>query len=224
MLTPLLVLELRRHRPMLQRMILLTAAVCIVFFVLGKRTPMDQLAALLGCSLGVALIVPLGIARDKMEGTLDFVCGLPVEARDIAASRFISVAALAVPWALAIGAVSAAAPAIGSLNPVDAFVFAWLGMVLLGSCATALFCRYDFETLLGTPVVVMILFVAIAPRVMRLWLPSLTPQTLARILGHPYAPLAVIASLVVVVALAGALTFGVTVRGFATYCHDPSRH
>jgi hypothetical protein len=224
MMAALLMLELRRHRPMLQRMILLTATVCLVFFALGKRTAADQLAALLGCSIGVVLIVPLGIARDKTEGTLDFVCGLPVEARHIAASRFIALAALATPWALAIGVLSNAVPSIGSLSPVDAFVLVWLGMFLLGSCATALFSRYDFETLLGTPVVLVILFVAIAPRVVRLWLPSLTPQSIIRLLSEPYAPLAIVATVLAAVAVVGAVAFGATVRGFATYRYDPARH
>jgi hypothetical protein len=220
---PLTILELRRHRPVLQRMILLTAIVCVVFFALGKRSATDQLAVLLGCSIGVVLIVPLGIARDKMEGTLDFVCGLPVEARDIAASRFLAIAALAFPWALGVGALSIAAPAIGSLNPVDAFVFAWLGLLLMGACTMALFTRYDFETLLGTPIVVMILFVAIAPRVVHFWLPSLTPESLARILSQPYAPLAIGITLFAATGLLGALAFGLTVRGFATYRHDAAR-
>jgi hypothetical protein len=224
MTTALLILELRRHRPMLQRMILLTAAVGIVFYALGKRTPADQLAALIGCSLGVVLIVPLGIARDKMEGTLDFVCGLPVDARDIAASRFIAVAALAFPWALGIGALSSAAPSIGLVNPVDVFVFAWFGLFLLGSSATALFSRYEFETLLGTPVVLMILFVAVVPRIARLWLPSLTPESLVRILSEPYAPLAIAAALLAAVALVGSVAFAATARGFAAYRHDPARH
>ncbi len=224
MTAALTILELRRHRPVLQRMMLLTAMVCIVFFALGKRSAVDQLAALIGCSIGVVLIVPLGIARDKMEGTLDFVCGLPVEARDIAASRFVAMSALASPWALCIGALSTAAPVIGTLNPVDAFVFAWLGMLLMGSCATALFTRYDFETLVGTPIVLLILFVAIAPRVVRILVPSLTPESLLLILGQPYAPLVLVVVLSTAVALVGALAFGVTVRGFAAYSHDPARH
>ena len=223
MTAPLTILELRRHRPLLQRMILLTAAVCVVFFALGKRSATDQLAALIGCSIGVALIVPLGIARDKMEGTLEFVCGLPVEPTAIAASRFVAMALLALPWALAIGVLSNAARAIGSFSPVDAFVFAWFGMLLFGSCATALLSRYDFETLLGTPIAVMILVVAIVPRVVRLWLPALTPKSLVRILSEPYAPLAIALTLLVTVGVVGAIAFGVTARGLATYRHNPAR-
>ena len=222
-MTPLLLLELRRHRPMLQRMILLTLAVCGVFFILGKRTPADQLAAILGSSLGVVMIVPLGIARDKMEGTLEFICGLPVKAVDIAASRLIAVAAFAVPWALGVGALSLAAPAIGSLNPVDVFVLTWLALFLLGSCATALFSRYDFETLLGTPIVALLILVALAPRAVRFWLPALTRESLVRLLSQPFAPLMFVGVLAFTVCVASVLAFGVTARGFATYRHNPAR-
>jgi len=73
-MTALLALELRRQRPMFVRMALVTVVIGLVFFVAGKRTPADLLATLVGSGLGVALIVPMGIARDKMEGTLEFIC------------------------------------------------------------------------------------------------------------------------------------------------------
>ena len=78
---------------MLLRMIGLTIFIGGVFSIAGKRTSADQIALVLGSGLGAALIVPIGIARDKMEGTLELLCGLPVAPRVIAASR-ISAGAL----------------------------------------------------------------------------------------------------------------------------------
>lgn len=209
---------------MLLRMIVMTLAVCLVFFVAGKRARTDQLAVLIGCSLGVALIVPLGIARDKMEGTMDFICGLPVEPWDIALSRFAAVVALALPWAVGIGAMSIGATAIGRLNPFDVAVVAWFALSLLGTCATALFSRFDFETLLGAPMIVMVVVLVVVPRAVRFWLPDLTAASVLRALAQPMAPALLVGGAVLTAVVLGGVAFGMTVRGFATYRRDPARN
>jgi hypothetical protein len=210
-------LELRRQRPIVLRMVLLTLFIGVVFFVAGKRTPASLFATLLGCSLGVVLIVPMGISRDKMEGTLDFICGLPVEPRDIAASRFIAVALLAIPWATGVGVLSATGPAIGALNPVGAAVLTWLTMVLLGICATALMTRYDLETLLGAPIIAMAIVVVIVPRVVHSLIPGITPETALQLLTRPAAPPLLATALLVAIGAIGTVAFAVTTRGFANY-------
>jgi hypothetical protein len=217
---PLLLLELRRQRPMVLRMACLTIIVGVVFFLAGKRTPADFLAILIGSSLGVVLIVPMGISRDKMDGSLDFLCGLPVESHAIAASRFIAVAVLAIPWAVGVGAASFTLPVMVSLNPVGVAILTWLAMLLLGACGTALFTRFELESLLGAPVVAMVISVVLVPRVVHALIPGITQESLLRFLQQPTTPLVLATVLPAAVGIVGAVAFGIASRGFATYRPD----
>jgi hypothetical protein len=218
---PLVLLELRRQRALVVRMLSLTVLVGVVFFAAGKRTPESLLAALIGCSLGVVLIVPMGVSRDKMEGTLDFICGLPVKSRDIASSRFIAVALLAIPWALGIGALSIAVPAPVTLNPVVIAWLAWLAMLLLGAGATALFATFDLESLLGAPVIAMILALVIVPRLVRALFPALTPATVMQWITKPASSLMLASALVLISLAVGTIAFAITARGFANHRATP---
>jgi hypothetical protein len=220
---PLLRVELRRQRPMVARMVLLTAVVCAVFFLAGKRTPADFLATLIGSSLGVVLIVPMGISRDKMEGSLDFLCGLPVEPRDLAASRFVAVAVLSMPWAITVGAASFALPPTTSVNPVSVAILTWLAMMLLGACGTALLTRFELESLLGVPAVMTVIAVVLIPRAVRVLFPGFTQEAVLRFLQTPAAPFVLALALLLAVGIAGTVAFGVTTRGFANYRPDSAR-
>jgi hypothetical protein len=214
---PLLRLELRRQRPMVLRMACLTVIVGLVFFVAGKRAPVDLLATLMGSSLGVVFIVPMGISRDKIEGSLDFLCGLPVESRAIAASRFIAVAVLSIPWAAAVGAAAFTVPTITSLSPVGVAILTWLAMLLLGACGTVLLTRFELESLLGAPVVAMVIAVVLVPRAVHALIPGLTQETVLRLLQRPTAPFVLSAVLLAVVGIVGAVAFAITSRAFASY-------
>ena len=182
---PLLLLELRRQRRVAGRMALLTILVGVVFFIAGKRAPADFLAIVIGSSLGTVLIVPMGVARDKMEGTLDFICGLPVDARDIAASRFAAVAIFAIPWAASIGVVSTVARTSLQLNPAGVAMFAWLVLCVLGACGTALLARYDFENMLGAPILALVIPAVLLPRAIRALMPGVTPEQALQSLARP---------------------------------------
>lgn len=208
---------------MVVRMAALTVIVCAVFYLAGKRTPADFLATLIGSSLGVALIVPMGISRDKMEGTLDFLCGLPVEPRDIAASRFVAVALLAVPWAVAVGALSFALPAPIPVNPAAAALLTWFALLILGACATAALARFELESLLGAPVVALVIFVALVPRALRALMPGLSPEALVEILRQPRAPLLLALVLVAVAGGTCTIAFEMASRAFARYEPDSTR-
>jgi hypothetical protein len=222
-MTPLLGLELKRQRPMLFRMVALTAIVSATFYLAGKRTSADFLATLIGSSLGVVLIVPMGISRDKMEGTLDFLCGLPVESQEIAASRFVAVAILSVPWAMGVGALSFALPAPIPLNPAGVAILAWLALLMLGACATALLARFDLESLLGAPVVAIVIAVAVVPRAVRLLMPAITREAFMAFLRQPSAPLVLMFSFLAAAVVTGAAAFGITSRAFANYRPDSTR-
>jgi hypothetical protein len=202
------------------RMAVFTVISCALFFALGKRAPSDFLAIMIGSSIGIVLMVPMGISRDKMEGTLDFICGLPVEPRAIAGSRFIAVAILAVPWAVATGAVAASVPQIGALNPLGVTVLMWLAMLLLGACGTALMTQFGLETLFGAPLLAMVITLVLLPRVVRALVPGITQEALLRFLQQPAAPYVIAAALVAAVGIVGAVAFAATARGFAGYRPD----
>jgi hypothetical protein len=214
---PLLRLELRRQRSLVVRMIGLTILVCLVFYALGKRTQSDRLAIVIGTSLSAVILVPMGISREKMEGTLDFVCGLPVEPRTIAASRFAAAAIIALPWATGIGFVSTLAPTIGALNGVVVAVLAWLGIMLLCECCMALFTIFDLESLIGWPFAAFIISLMVLPRVVRAVFPGITEETILQLLQRPATPVVLSLVLLIAAAIVGALSFAMTTRGFANY-------
>ena len=214
---PLLRLELRRQRSFALRMAIVTVLIILVFYGAGKRAPADILALVIGSSLGTILIVPTGISREKMEGTLDFVCGLPVEPRTIAASRFAAVALIPVPWAVAIGVTSAAVPAIGAVNPVVMAALAWLALTLAAGVGTALLTMYDLESLVGAPLLAFVVAAILVPRLMHALFPGITSAAVLQLLQRPAAPLAFTLVLLALVAIVGAVAFAITVRGFATY-------
>jgi hypothetical protein len=214
---PLLKLELRRQLPMVVRMACLTVVVSAVFFLAGKRGPGELLAALIGSSLGVVLIVPMGVSRDKMEGSLEFICGLPVEPSAIAASRMIAVAVLAFPWAVGVGALSLVVPATASLGPIAVAAFTWFVMTSLGACATAMLTRFELETMLGAPLVAMVIAVVLVPRAVHALLPGLTRESVVLYLQRPAAPLVLGLLVLSAVAALGIAAFRMTVSGFARY-------
>ena len=202
---------------MVLRMACLTVIVSLVFFVAGKRSPADLLATLIGSSIGVVLIVPMGISRDKMEGSLEFLCGLPVESQAIAASRLIAVAILTIPWAVAVGAASLSMPMITSQNPVGVGVLTWLAMLLLGACGTALLACFELESLLGAPIVAMVIAIVFVPRMVHALIPGLTQETLLRMMQRPATPFVLSAVLLAAVAIVVAVAFAITSRAFANY-------
>lgn len=202
---------------MVLRMMGLTIFACLAFYALGKRTQSDRLAILVGSSLSAVIMVPMGISREKMEGTLDFICGLPVEPRAIAASRFVAAAVIALPWAAGIGFVSTFAPAMGALNGVGVAVLAWLGIMLLGACCMALFTIFDLETLIGVPFAGFIIALMVLPRVVRALFPGITQATILQLLGRPAAPVVLALTLLIAVAIVGTVSFAITTRGFANY-------
>ena len=222
-MTPLLKLELRRQRGMVLKMTMFSAIICGLFYIAGKRTPAELLGSVTGAALGATLIVPMGISRDKMEGTLDFLCGLPVDAREIAASRFAAMSVISLPWAVAIAGVSLAVPMPGALNPVAVGVLSWLAMLLLGSCGVAMMACFELETILGVPTVIMVIVVVAVPRAVRAFLPGVTEDAVVALIRQPSAPLVIALALVAAVGIVGAATFGAATRGFGRYGADAGR-
>jgi hypothetical protein len=222
----LLLLELRRQRPMLVRMIGLTVFVAAVFLVAGKRTAADQLALVLGSGLGVVLIVPLGIVRDKMEGTLELLCGLPVAPRAIAASRILAGALLPLPWAAGAGLLALGLPPAVPLDPFAVGALAWCVMLLLSACGTAILARCELERVLGAPFVGVLLLLVLLPRALR-WFarlhPGFTPDRLRALLQYPAAPALCALGLAAIIAAWVAVSLEIASSAFATYDRDTTR-
>ncbi len=222
MIKTLLLLELRRDRPQVVRMALVTFAASALFYVAGKREPSSQLAILLGSAIGIVLLVPMGIVRDKMEGTLEFICGLPVAPREIAASRFIAGALIAIPWAVAVGALVLSMRLPGGMNAFDAAMLVWLLMCLVGGCLTSACALFDFATLLGAPMIALVAVWILLPRVVGAMFPGITEQSVVQFLNRPATPLVLAAVLMAIVSVTGSIAFAAATRGFAHYRHSPA--
>jgi NADH:ubiquinone oxidoreductase subunit 6 (subunit J) len=112
---------------------------------------------------------------------------------------------------------------MASLNPVGVAMLTWLAMLLLGACGAALFTRFELESLLGAPVVVMVIAVVLVPRVVHALIPGITQESLLRFLQQPTTPLVLATVLLAAVGLVGAVAFGITSRGFAIHRPDVTR-
>ena len=217
---PLLLLELRRQRSMLLRLAVVSLAACAMFFFIGKRTAYDQLAIVLGTSFGGFMLVPLGIARDKMEGTLEFLAGLPVEPATIVASRYGAMALFTLPWASAVGLLSVAVPAGYSINPVAVAAIAWLVLTLFGAIAIAVTSKFDLQSLVGGPVIVVLMLATFGPRIVRRFFPQLTPRSFLEFGRQPFAPAIVALALLFAIALTVWVAWATAVRSIANYRRD----
>ena len=208
---------------MLLRMIGLTIFIGGVFFIAGKRTSADQMALVLGSGLGAALIVPIGIARDKMEGTLEFLCGLPVTPRVIGASRIAAGALLSLPWAVGAGVFAFRLLPGFPLNPFGVALLAWLVLVLLSACGTAVLARFELESVLGAPFVAALLLLVLLPRALRAVYPGLSADLVLEFLGRPAAPALLALALLSTFVACGAIALEIASRAFATYARDTTR-
>ena len=213
----LLMLELRRQRAVILRLAGLTVAIGVLFYLTGKRAPSEFLAAMIGSGIGVVLVVPMGIARDKLEGTLDFICALPVECRDIAASRLAAMAILSMPWAIGVGAISVALPSPVPLNVVIVTAAAWLLLTTLGATATAFFTLFELEQLLGAPLFAMIVLAVLVPRAIRWMFPSASADVVWSLLRRPAAPAVLISATLAAVVLIGFVSYAAIERGFTSF-------
>jgi hypothetical protein len=208
---------------MLVRMIGLTILIGMVFAVAGKRASSDQMALMLGSGIGAALIVPIGIARDKMEGTLELLCGLPIAPRALAASRVAAGALLSLPWAAGAGVLAPGLPRGLGLDPFGVGVLAWLALLLLSACGTALLARFELESVLGAPFVAMLLLLVLLPRVLRALSPALSFDLVLDFLRQPFAPALLAFAMLSTVVACTAIALEITSRAFAAYDRDTTR-
>jgi hypothetical protein len=223
----LLKVEVARHRTVVTRLLLTTAALVAVFWVAGKRGPDTMLAVVLGAGLGSALIVPMGVTRDRLEGTLAFLTGLPTRPATIAAARFAVVVFATAPWALlaAFGMLPLARELEHGPPPLAAALgtalLAWIGLTTIGWVLTGVLSRWDLAQMLGVPIIVAVIALLVLPRLLRPLVPADPVAWLTWFLAQAWAPVAIGGGLVGLALLAGAVSFGLAVRGIARYDAGP---
>lgn len=224
----LLKVEVARQRRLALRLMGTTLAIAAVFWLAGKRDSTTVLAVALGTGLGAALIVPMGITKDRLDGALEFLAGLPTDAATIASARFATVVIVTLPWALASAAATLlVSRAAGGAPPaaaiaLGAFLLTWIGLTTIGWILTGVFCRWDLAQLLGFPVVALLIALLVVGRVLRHVVPPDPQLLLARLVEGPWGPAALFGGIAVLSAGAGVLAYLLAVNGIARYRRDPA--
>ncbi|MGD0991603.1 MAG: hypothetical protein ABR998_03960 [Gemmatimonadales bacterium] len=224
----LLKVEVARQRRLALRLIGSTVALAAIFWLAGKRESGMFVAVALGTGFGAALIVPLGVTRDRLDGTLEFLSGLPASAATIAAARFAAVVIVTLPWALASAAATllVSRAAGGALPPaavvLGAFPLAWIGLTIIGWMLTGVFCRWDPAQLMGLPVVGFFVVLLVAGHVLRGVLGPNPQPWLTSLLERPWATAVLLGGFLMLGAAAGYLSYLLAVNAIARYRRDPA--
>lgn len=222
----LTLVEIRRAKPLLVRLYLAGAAGLGLFYVFGRATDENILAVVMGVTLGLVLVVPFAVMRDKLDGTLEFLRSLPVTVSDLVAARFLAAAVGLLPGVIATGVAFALVvpPAeFGVLAAVAPYQMA-LGygalLTLAAWCLTAA-AACELTRLISWSVAAVVVLVGWAvPSVLGLLEREGIGAALRSFLEQPYAPVAIGAVALAVAAGLAAAAFGIAHRGLARY---PSR-
>lgn len=215
-LRPLVLLELQRAWPHARKIVVFVAVITLVLMLVGKGRLEYLLPMFLGAGLGAGIAIAFGVVRDKLEGTLEFLCNLPIGSGTIVEAKFASITLLVLPWSLAS---TALIPLLGLPEGIPARLADVILGVLVSSCVmlcltgwwvTAAWLRYDPETvglLPGAAIVVLLFgfgflmdrFGPEDPVALLVWL--------QRFFGHWWAAPAVVLGLAGLVAVTGAGAF-----------------
>jgi len=214
----LLRLELSRLAPLLKRLSLSTAAIALLFFGLGLRSPDDQLTVALGTSVGFVLAGPIVMGRDKFEGTLELLCTLPATASVITAAKFVASAVATAPGALL------SARALSQLVRTSwdiwqllvLFPVLWGALALLSWLLVAIVARFEPETLAAGPALVVSLLLIALPVIIERWFPS-AGSVIHALLSWHWTPSVTVTCAVLLAALLAAGAFTMARGGIASY-------
>ena len=223
----LLKLELVRQRKFTLRLFGSTLFMGAVFCLLGQHGASSLLAVSLGAGIVMALIVPAGASRDKVEGTLEFLAALPTPPAAIATARLVAVVLTTLPWAVLTAAATPFALTMAHAHPVaatavGALLGAWLLYTLIGWVGTGLFLRYEPRRFLGYPLAVLLLAVVFLPKYVRLQIPAESAARLTWFVAQPWAPAVVALALVLLGGAVLAASLRLAVRGIELYRPDPT--
>ncbi len=227
-LRALLAADVRRLGPTVLRSTAGVLAIVVVALVAGVGAR-GFVAGLVGALLVMQpMFLALQLVKDRMDGTLAFLCALPVRPATLAAVRLVpivlaSVAGGAVATVLAARAgVPAALGGDAALATVAILLLATLVPAALASVVLALGARFRFETLVSLPMLLVFALMVLGKLAGRVAPPG-TAERLRALAATGWAPAAAAvvccALLVVVVALA----FRATARTFERFTPEAGR-
>jgi hypothetical protein len=198
-----------------------TAAVAALLLAAGWSTPgrLSFLLALAGFS--TLSQIPMNALRDRIEGGLEFLKGLPVDAGTLALARVAACAVGAVPAAVI---VLGAAVVLGrGTDPVvegtawipGAVILAWAGLAAGASLVTGLVLRVQVSRIGYVPLVLVLALAALDPVVDRL-VPD-PAATVGSLLELPWLPQAAWAAGLAASGLVTSLAFQLARSGIRTF-------
>ncbi len=231
-LRALVALDLRRAWPGLRTIGLLTCGTFGLVVFLGKGSITNMLVIVMGAGLGVATAgIPMTVMRDKLDGTLEFLCTLPTSANTIAGAKFITSALGTLPWAVGSGAVvwvmgvPEEFPASVPSAALGGSIVIWITYCLISWWLIALWARFEPEKTGWIPLVALLtLFIVADPLFELLGLsnPVAAMELLRSFLGQPWARAAILLAAGGAATAVSAMAFLLTVHAFATYRPKPA--
>jgi hypothetical protein len=211
---PLLRLELKRQLPLLIRLLSVATLGCGLLYIMSKPEAGKLLAIAAGMSFGAVMLVPMGVVRDRHEGTLEFLSRLPIQPTALAASRIAAVAIVSLPFAILVGLASLGLSAASGATPLTIFVVAWIVVIAPGAVLTALFVRFSLEDVFVWPMAVFLAGVYAIPRYIRWLAPDFTAVTFLHWLEDPRSLCILLAVLIAFFCTYGWVSFRLAASGF----------
>lgn len=221
-LATLVAADVRRLGPGVAR----SAAAVLGVLVLALATGAGKrgfVAGLTGAILTMhPMFLAMQVAKDKVDGTLEFLCALPVTPRTLAAARLVPILALSALAGVAVAAFAlwnGAPAALGHPPAVVAATALLVGALVpaaLAAVVLALTARLRFEALVSAPMFLLLGLAALSKGLDRAVPPAVWEQ-LRALAARPWAPAALLALLTALLAATIVLAFGATARTFARF-------
>lgn len=204
-------LELRRVRPQLVRSAIFVTVIFSVLVITGQATGTFAVILLLGFAVSFTMLFPPNQIRDKLDGSLAFLLGLPVERSTVALARCLATGLIMVPGSLFVVAAWHLAaptffpPGLSRPGPAGVALVSWSAGTAVSILLSALLTRFRLEQVTAYP---FLIFLGLLFLLDPLITPLLPDQvSVARFLARPEAAMLVETGLVLVSA-------GVAVAGY----------
>ena len=210
-------------------MYLAGAGLIVAFAALGKASGENVLAVIMGVTVATVIAIPLGVSRDKLEHTLEFLQSLPVTVSELVTARFAAAALSLLPGAVATGAALGLLPRPAELEFVAglaAFNVAlgfWLLLTLVAWGLTAASAAFDLASMMGWPLAAFVLLAFLVSMAIRLLGPEDLGAALDWFFQQPFAEVAIVVAVGGVMVVTAVVAFGVAHRGFTVYTPRPER-
>ena len=225
----LIALELRRIGPTVLRVQGAALVLAALFAVASSEPHENMLAVLLGTPIGVTLVAPMTVIRDKMEGTLEFLCSLPATAGELVTARFAAAALCILPGIALAGAGLAWLPLPAPVAAVPgellftALVGYWAALVVVSWLMAAAFASFEFARLMRWPLAIAVILLVVLPRVLERVVPDNFNDVMRQAVAQPWAPTAAALLVLALMGTAALVAFAITRRAFANYRPDFER-